>query len=678
MGIRKLNTKLLLFLLPCFIVSFVLLSALSYYFSYKSLSGSVEQTALSIGTDYSQRILSYIREAIIQSTDFAAKPGFDDTGNVPGVVQVLAENKENSNYLESAVFIYPDGSAVRSDGTTVELGDRDYFKTVMATGEPAVSELLLSKTTGKLAFNVAVPVIRGQEVKGVMTGSFALDKLTGLINDLSFLDSGYGLLAEANGDIIIHPKIPELAGQLNLLEKTVNPELGTEEKELDDRLINLFRSAVETGSQTRGSYHFVDGVDRISVITPFDLPGGNRWVMLVTAPVQEVNKELSELARNIMITAFICLLASAGIIVFLSRLITRPIVAIRDDCKQLAAGDFREKELRIRSKDEIGQLAEGFQEMRSTLRHLITQVYSQSEQVAASSQELTASSQQTSLAVNQVAESFSSIAQGTDRQAAAGSRLNQVAEELFQHAGGIAAASEKAAESAQVASQSALEGSGAVEKTLAEIQAVGEGSDRVNDAMDELDRNFQEISNMIGIIASISSQTNLLALNASIEAARAGEHGRGFAVVASEVRKLAEESNMAASQINELVARNQESLHQALAVTESGRKTIISAVRLADATGHSFAAIKESILNLSAQTESISQAIGKIARSAQTMAEAARESDTASRMAALETESVSAATQEMSATMEEIAASSQSLAALAGDLQAELAKFRIG
>ena len=76
------------------------------------------------------------------------------------------------------------------------------------------------------------------------------------------------------------------------------------------------------------------------------------------------------------------------------------------------------------------------------------------------------------------------------------------------------------------------------------------------DSVMETVNSMKLIASKISIIGEISRQTNLLALNAAVEAARAGEHGRGFAVVAAEVRKLAERSQQAATEIDEVYSKS--------------------------------------------------------------------------------------------------------------------------
>ena len=148
---------------------------------------------------------------------------------------------------------------------------------------------------------------------------------------------------------------------------------------------------------------------------------------------------------------------------------------------------------------------------------LVSFVRSTSDQIAAAGQEISLASQQ--------------LSEGATEQA---SFAEEVSSSMQQMAAGIQQNTENAQQTEKIA--------------LKVAHDVSEGSKSVNLMVDSL----RQIANKISVIGEIARQTNLLALNAAVEAARAGDQGKGFAVVASEVRKLAERSQVAATEINEL------------------------------------------------------------------------------------------------------------------------------
>jgi len=362
---------------------------------------------------------------------------------------------------------------------------------------------------------------------------------------------------------------------------------------------------------------------------------------------------------------------------YIAGIIIKPLNIMVIACKELAAGDFRDKPRQVVRKDEIGQLADNLVAMRDSLRSLMKHVNESAERLAASSEELTASADQSAQAANQVAQSITDVARGADEQLRLATDTSMVVQEMSINIQQVAAdANDVAGQSVQAATKAAV-GNQSVDKAVQQMAQIEETVTTSGQVVVKLGERSKEIGQIVDTISGIAAQTNLLALNAAIEAARAGEQGRGFAVVAEEVRKLAEQSQNAAKQIAVLIGEIQGDTDKAVVAMNNGTREVKLGAEVVNASGLAFQEIAAMVTKTSAQTKEISVAIEQMAVSSQQIVASVKEIDELSKMASGEAQTVSAATEEQSASMEEIASSSQALANMAMNLREAVSKFKI-
>ena len=292
------------------------------------------------------------------------------------------------------------------------------------------------------------------------------------------------------------------------------------------------------------------------------------WGVLLEIPKQSVvadanlldaiiSEKLSESIKTELLAGGLFIVLGLAIIAFASLSIVKPIRQVVERLDDIASGegDLTQR-LEVKSQDEVGQLAQGFNRFLDKLQPTIKEVIATSEQVANTTSAAKASA--------------SSTRQSSESQFKEVDLVATAAEEMTQTASLVVQNAEIAVGAASEANSSAKQGQQVIELSAGEMRKLVERMSSAVPIVEELAKNNANITDILGVIEGISEQTNLLALNAAIEAARAGEQGRGFAVVADEVRNLASRTQASVGEIRQVIDKVQAGTQDVVEAIQEG------------------------------------------------------------------------------------------------------------
>lgn len=391
----------------------------------------------------------------------------------------------------------------------------------------------------------------------------------------------------------------------------------------------------------------------------------------------DTSKQIQDIKFQMILLGVFAVVISLIIAMVVGSLMSRPINGMAKAAKRIAEGDLTAEQIRIKNRDEVGDLALAFNQMATNLKELIKNVRQNTVQVSGSAAELTASADQTIQATEQITSSIQEVASGSEAQGKNATESSEAMKNMTKGIQQLASTTAAVSELAMETNSEAKKGNESLHRVISQMTTINTAVLESASVVKNLDGHSIEIGNIISIITDIAEQTNLLALNAAIEAARAGDHGRGFAVVADEVKKLAEQSKKSAEQIATLISEIQQDTNRAVAVMDTGTQEVQIGMQVVKVAEEGFAKIVELIEQVSMQIQEATTVSEEMSSSAEQIYASFDEIATIAQMSSSNLQNVASASEEQLATIEEVAASASTLSNMAEELHTQVSRFKL-
>lgn len=583
------------------------------------------------------------------------------------IKKILTETMLSNSLIESIYLVNPEGITTGEpknrllNNTSQDFKNIDYInKAIELKGEtiwiPPHTDKIFSPQTKCLSLVRCISDFYSGKTLGVLIININPEVFQNTLNNAKLGSSGYMFIVNDTGDIMSHPK-SEFIGDNISSESYMKEILASNNIDASKNL--EFKNKVGT-----------------NMYLTYLTSENNGWKYIGVIPKSELTSSAQKILFIIILVSVFCLVITGLISLKISFSIVKPIKDMVCAMERIQDGDLSVS-VENDSKDEIGLLSIGFNNMTKNLKNIVTAVIDSATLANKSSQtlndntkDLSSSIDDLSKVVNEIAIGASNQSMNADKSLTFSSKFGEKIQTLAEYSKDVLMEFTQTFDKAKLGEESVR----ILNKHSSDnIEFIS----KISISSEELTQNTKDIKSILNTITNISEQTNLLALNAAIEAARAGEAGKGFAVVAEEVRKLAEESKLATENINKIIVFVHKSTQESVSLSKSIAQSLNTQISEVNRTHDVFNSIKNSLLTVGKKANSLVTIVSEIETGKNAIIESLENISAISEETAAATEEVSASAYEQADFTKKIAGMTDELKENSDKLKNFVNKFKI-